>query len=134
MAADCGTPLARSDVSLIFNSTLEGSQLIFWCDEYPNEIINASCLSDGRWSVDLNQYSCSTHPQGICITAPKTQYAFQKLPLLCNVDFSLRSIIDCDLTSTYDCYGSHFDTSRNNNYHYCGDEEERFVKSNLQLT
>lgn len=59
--ADCGTPLARSGVSLIFNSTLEGSQLTFRCDESPNETINASCLSDGRWSVDLNQYSCSEY-------------------------------------------------------------------------
>lgn len=65
-AVDCGIPLARSDASLIFNSTLEGSQLIFWCDEFPNEITNASCLSDGKWSVDLNQYyNCSTRLQGI---------------------------------------------------------------------
>ena len=59
-AADCGSPLARSDVSLIFNSTLEGSHLLFWCDESPN---NALCLSDGRWSVDLNQYNCSEYNQ-----------------------------------------------------------------------
>ena len=63
--ADCGIPLVRSGA---FNSTLEGSQLIFWCDESPNDTTNASCLSDGRWSVDFNQYynnNCSTRSQGI---------------------------------------------------------------------
>ena len=52
--------LVKNDVTLIFNSTLEGSQLVFWCDESPNETMTASCLSDGRWSIDINNYSCTT--------------------------------------------------------------------------
>ena len=51
--------LVKNDVTLIFNSTLEGSQLVFWCDESPNETMTASCLSDGRWSIDINNYSCT---------------------------------------------------------------------------
>ena len=58
-AADCGVPLVKSDVSLTVNSTLEGSQLTFWCDESPNDTMTATCLSDGRWSVDIEGYSCT---------------------------------------------------------------------------
>jgi hypothetical protein len=58
-AADCGIPLARSDASMVFNSTMEGSRLVFWCNESPNETMIASCLRDGRWSIDANQYNCS---------------------------------------------------------------------------
>ena len=58
---NCGVPRANNNggVTLAFNSTLEGSQLEFWCDEYPNDTMIASCLSDGRWSIDLEQYSCA---------------------------------------------------------------------------
>ena len=60
-AVDCGVPLINNNVALIFNSTLEGSQLMFWCDESPSDTMIASCLSDGRWSVDLSGYSCITN-------------------------------------------------------------------------
>ena len=53
-------PLINNNVTLMFNSTLEGSQLMFWCDESPNDTRIASCLSDGKWSVDLSDYSCAT--------------------------------------------------------------------------
>ena len=77
--ADCGIPLARNGASLLFNSTLEGSQLIFWCDESPNDIFNASCLSDGRWSIDFNQYydnNCSTRSQGIHLITRKISHTY----------------------------------------------------------
>ena len=57
---DCGVPPVNNGVTLTFNSTLEGSHLLFWCDESPNETMTASCLSDGRWSIDTGQYSCTT--------------------------------------------------------------------------
>ena len=56
-------PQVKYDVSLILNSTLEGSQLILWCDEFPNDTTIATCLSDGRWSIDPDGYSC-THSEG----------------------------------------------------------------------
>ena len=56
----CDVPPVNNEITLTLNSTLEGSQLLFWCDESPNETMIASCLSDGRWSVDTGQYSCTT--------------------------------------------------------------------------
>ena len=61
LAVDCGVPRVKNDVLLIFNTTLEGSQLIFWCDQSPNDTKTASCLSDGRWNVVLDDYSCTGH-------------------------------------------------------------------------
>ena len=57
--ANCSVPLVKSGVTLMFTSTLEGSQLVFWCDESPNDTMIASCLSNGRWSVDLHDHSCT---------------------------------------------------------------------------
>ena len=71
-AVNCGIPLAKSDITLIFNSTLEGSQLVFWCNESPNDTMIASCLKDGRWSIDISDsdYSCTVEgkPCVLCLS------------------------------------------------------------------
>ena len=64
VAVSCGLPPEKSGLMLAFNSTLEGSQLMFWCDESPNDTKIASCLEDGRWSVDLEEHSCTCTTEG----------------------------------------------------------------------
>ena len=65
--ANCGIPLVeRNDIELAYNSTLEGSLLIFWCEDSPNDTLIAQCLRGGRWSVDLEIYDCNKLHFGKC--------------------------------------------------------------------
>ena len=67
--ANCGIPdpLVERNIGLTYNSTLEGSQLTFWCKESPNDTFIASCLRGGRWSVDLENYDCNTFSSNISL-------------------------------------------------------------------
>ena len=56
-AVNCGTPEVNGirNISLNYNSTLEGSLLIIECEESSRLTVTATCLSDGNWSPDPHQ-------------------------------------------------------------------------------
>ena len=52
---NCDTPEVNGDISLNYNSTLEGSLLIIECEESSRLTVIVTCLSDGNWSPDPHQ-------------------------------------------------------------------------------
>ena len=69
--ADCGVPLADSNVILDYSSTLEGSVLRLSCcgngRSTDEQTLNVTCHSSGSWIPDPAQFTCSpftTVPQG----------------------------------------------------------------------
>ena len=57
-AADCGDLLNDTAIGVMYSSTLEGSPLTFWCQNYPDELFTASCQRNSSWSPD---------PSSICL-------------------------------------------------------------------
>ena len=61
---NCSTSniMIASDVSLIYNFTLEGSSLIVWCQNglLSRMALTATCSCDGNWIPDPHGYDCST--------------------------------------------------------------------------
>ena len=60
-AAKCEEPMVNSNVSLDYNSTVEGSLLIFWCSDglFPNGVILAQCTKRGVWMPNPAELECS---------------------------------------------------------------------------
>ena len=52
---NCDTPEVNGDISLNYNSTLEGSLLTIECEESSRLTVTVTCLSDGNWSPDPHQ-------------------------------------------------------------------------------
>ena len=69
-AAKCEEPMVNSNVSLEYNSTVEGAELILRCyssDElFPNgeTVILAECTDRGIWMPDPTKLECSASPKG----------------------------------------------------------------------
>ena len=59
-AADCGVPIVDSSASVIYNSTLEGSLLVFWCEQFPDDVFTALCHKNGSWSPNPAHNICSS--------------------------------------------------------------------------
>ena len=63
-AADCGEPLVDGNVTLNYNSTLEGSRsvLVLTCENMNDneQIIIVTCQSSGNWIPDPTQFTCSS--------------------------------------------------------------------------
>ena len=55
---DCGDPLSTSDdtIRVVYNSTLEGSQLELCC----RDTITAVCSTSGMWIPDPNMHMCKS--------------------------------------------------------------------------
>lgn len=64
--ADCGVPSSNSHVLLFYNSTMEGSIVIYQCMEglLPNITMNAACQAGGVWIPNPAMHTCSTPDQG----------------------------------------------------------------------
>ena len=65
VAAKCEIPIVNSNVSLEYNLTVEGSQLILWCSDglFPSGVILAECTSRGTWMPDHTELECSVSPK-----------------------------------------------------------------------
>ena len=52
----CGNPSVNSDViSWRYNSTSQAAMILFWCNEFPDEVLTAECDEDGNWSFNFNE-------------------------------------------------------------------------------
>ena len=66
-AAYCGPPIANSNVSVNFSSTLEDSLLTFQCKDglLPEDVFTARCYQNGSWIPNPSGHTCATSSAGI---------------------------------------------------------------------
>ena len=66
-AADCGTPILAADHSIVlmYNLTLEGSLLMFWCEESPYNVVTSLCHRNASWYPNPSDEDCSINMPGI---------------------------------------------------------------------
>ena len=62
-AAICDVPVLMNNslITLVHNSTVEGSELLLQCVEFPDITATALCLGNGRWSNDVASFDCTLH-------------------------------------------------------------------------
>lgn len=53
--------MVNSNISLDYNSTLEGSHLIFWCRDglLPENVMMAQCTDNATWMPNVTELVCS---------------------------------------------------------------------------
>ena len=64
-AATCDMPVLANNslinLNLMNNSTLEGSEFLLQCAEFPDITATALCLRNGSWSIDVASFDCTLH-------------------------------------------------------------------------
>ena len=60
MAVNCGEPTRRRDISFKYNSTLFGSELLFWCEDglLKGDVTTAQCIVSGKWRPNPSEVVC----------------------------------------------------------------------------
>ena len=67
---DCGAPPRPVNGSLqLCTSTTAGSEVVFWCDPgfVPERVMTAVCGSDGQWTPNPGNVTCSPRPTQILV-------------------------------------------------------------------
>ena len=68
--------MVNSNVSLNYNSTVEGSQLILWCSDglFPESNVMVQCTEGGIWMPNPAELQCSASPKGIYVPNYYSKY------------------------------------------------------------
>ena len=69
--ADCGDPsLPMNGFVMAYNSTLEGSQLVFQCSPgfAPSQQMMSVCMANGSWTPDPATLVCRGRPDSIMLS------------------------------------------------------------------
>lgn len=63
----CDQPIADENLILNYNSTLEGSKVIFRCKDefYPTNIFIATCYKKYGWIPDPDEHTCADVTSGM---------------------------------------------------------------------